>query len=270
MLYFYCKRNLWSSPKYAQKTPHAYMQTDAPLSIYPLCTKNLQPLLNVDEALLTRWRHWGTEHQLCAQLPVLRDVPCLCNLLVDQGVVVLEVGAESFLLESSPDHILVHSIRVCGPGGELVGVGGKFLLHSCDGGSVHEEEDLQEIMSVRLSQWGSGSGWGKGKKKLHRGGIEWELTHSSICSLETVQFLLRAGVLLSWYDGLENLLSDIPKLDVLLFQQDNHSCRLGVEGRRDMEEGFGDDLLDLSIRDRRLLLELVNGAAILDRLEERC
>ena len=37
-----------------------------------------------------------------------------------------------------------------------------------------------------------------------------------------------------------------------------------------MEEGFSDDLLDLRIRDRRLLLELVDGATVLDGLEERC
>jgi hypothetical protein len=37
-----------------------------------------------------------------------------------------------------------------------------------------------------------------------------------------------------------------------------------------MEKGFGDDLLDLGIRDRRFLLELVDGAAVLDRFEERC
>ena len=37
-----------------------------------------------------------------------------------------------------------------------------------------------------------------------------------------------------------------------------------------MEESFGDDLLDLSIGDRRLLLELVDSAAVLNRLKERC
>lgn len=37
-----------------------------------------------------------------------------------------------------------------------------------------------------------------------------------------------------------------------------------------MKEGFGDDLLNFCIRDRRLLLELIDSSAVLDRLEERC
>lgn len=101
-------------------------------------------------------------------------------------------------------------------------------------------------------------------------GFRGRWTHSSVSTLEHVQLLLCAAVLLSWYDGLEDLLGYVPELDVLLFQQDNHACGLGVEARGNVEEGFGDDLLDLRIRDRRFLLELVDGATVLDRLEERC
>jgi hypothetical protein len=107
-----------------------------------LSAKNLQPLLNIYERLLARWRNRCTEYQLCAELPVLRNVPCICDLLVDQWVVVLEVGAKSFLLESSPDSVLVHSVGMTGPEWELVGIDRELLLHSGNCGAVDEEEDL--------------------------------------------------------------------------------------------------------------------------------
>ena len=55
-------------------------------------------------------------------------------------------------------------------------------------------------------------------------------THSSISSLEHAQLLLSAFVLLSRHDSLENILGDIPQLGVLLLQQDDYACGLGVEG----------------------------------------
>ena len=55
---------------------------------------------------------------------------------------------------------------------------------------------------------------------------------------------------------------------MVLLKQDNHACGLGVEGRRRVEEGIGDDLLDLDIGNKRLVLELVDGAAALDGLDE--
>lgn len=57
---------------------------------------------------------------------------------------------------------------------------------------------------------------------------------------------------------------------MLLLQQDDHARGLGVEGRRDVQQGLGDDLLDLGVRHGTLLAELVDGATALDGLEEWC
>lgn len=43
------------------------------------------------------------EDELGLEGPGLGDLPLLADLLVDEGVVVLEVGAEAFLFEGSPD-----------------------------------------------------------------------------------------------------------------------------------------------------------------------
>ena len=110
--------------------------------INALRTKNLQPLLNINETLLSGRCNRSTEDQLCTQFPILRDVPCLCDLLVNQRVIVLQVGAKPFLLEGSPDCVLVHSVGMGGPDGELFGEGGELLLQAYDGGAVDEEEDL--------------------------------------------------------------------------------------------------------------------------------
>lgn len=107
-----------------------------------LCTENLQSLLNIHEGLLTSRGSWSAENQLSRQFPVLGDVPSLSDLLIDQRVVVLKVRAESLLLKSSPDRVLVHSVGMRSPDWELVSVKGEFLLHGGDSGAVDEEEDL--------------------------------------------------------------------------------------------------------------------------------
>ena len=74
------------------------------------------------------------------------DVPDLAGLLVGQGVVVLQVGAEAFGFEGGPGGELVHGRGVLRPVGELVGVLGELGLEVLDGGGVLVEEDLWEMV----------------------------------------------------------------------------------------------------------------------------
>lgn len=55
---------------------------------------------------------------------------------------------------------------------------------------------------------------------------------------------------------------------MLLVQQDDQAGGLSVEGAGDVGNGVVDELLDLGVRDGAVLAELVDGAAVLDRLQE--
>jgi hypothetical protein len=80
-----------------------------------------EPLaLHILELLLTRLARAPTKDELAPKLPLQRDVPVLRSLLVDNGVVVLEVGTESFGFKGNPKCILVHGIGVLGPVSEMV------------------------------------------------------------------------------------------------------------------------------------------------------
>ena len=92
--------------------------------------------------LLPRALLQATKHKLRLQLPVRRDIPNLRGLLVGQRVVVLQVGAQAFGFERRPGRELVHGGRVLGPLGELVGVGGDFVLQGFDCVAGFVEEDL--------------------------------------------------------------------------------------------------------------------------------
>jgi hypothetical protein len=63
---------------------------------------NEDPLLERLELLLSSLAPTSTKHELSPQLPLLGNVPLVLNLLVYKGVVVLEVGTETFSVESSP------------------------------------------------------------------------------------------------------------------------------------------------------------------------
>lgn len=110
----------------------------------PLNTEALEPLLKGIERLLTSGSGRGTEDELGAELPICVDLPLSGDLLVDKGVVVLEVAAESLGLEGGPQHELVHAVAVGGPGWEAVGVDGELVLHGLYGGAGDEEEDLMK------------------------------------------------------------------------------------------------------------------------------
>lgn len=81
----------------------------------PLCLRavNKKPLaVRFLELLLAGLASNTTEYKLTPQLPLQRNAPLLCSLLVDDGVVVLKVGAKAFGLESHPQCKLVHGVGV--------------------------------------------------------------------------------------------------------------------------------------------------------------
>jgi hypothetical protein len=84
----------------------------------------------------------ATKDQLTPQLPAQWDVPVRSGLLVDDGVVVLQVGAEALGLERDPQSILVHGVGVLRPVAKVVGIEGELLAQVFDGFGVFVEEDL--------------------------------------------------------------------------------------------------------------------------------
>ena len=100
------------------------------------------PLLNGLELLLAGLACTSTKDELGTELPLLGDLPLLLSTLVDNGVVVLEVGAEALSLERNPGGVLVHGRCVLGPVAEVVCVEREGLAEVLDGLGVFEEEDL--------------------------------------------------------------------------------------------------------------------------------
>ena len=87
-----------------------------------------QPLAeSLLELLLARLTSATTKDKLTPELPLERDAPVLSSLLVDDGVVVLQVGAEALSLERNPQRVLVHGIGVLAPVAKVVGVQGEGL-----------------------------------------------------------------------------------------------------------------------------------------------
>lgn len=102
-----------------------------------------QPLaVCVLELLVARLARAATKDQLAPELPLERDVPVLRCLLVDDRVVVLQVGAKALCLEGNPECILVHGVGVLGPVAEVVRVNGEGLAEVLDGLRVFVAEDL--------------------------------------------------------------------------------------------------------------------------------
>lgn len=72
-----------------------------------------QPLAeSLLELLLARLTSATTKDKLAPELPLERDAPVLSSLLVNDGVVVLQVGAEALRLEGNPQSVLVHGVGV--------------------------------------------------------------------------------------------------------------------------------------------------------------
>ncbi len=81
---------------------------------------NKDSLLQRLEGLRIRFASGLAKDQLSLQAPLLRHVPSRCNLLVDQGGVVLQIGAKAFLFESGPHYgeMLSQPRLSCDPGGQ--------------------------------------------------------------------------------------------------------------------------------------------------------
>jgi len=94
------------------------------------------------ELLLTGSASAATKDQLSAKLPLERNAPLLSSLLVDNGVVVLEVGAEAFSFKRDPQGILVHGVGLLRPVAEVVCVFRECLAELFDGFWIFVEEDL--------------------------------------------------------------------------------------------------------------------------------
>lgn len=110
---------------------------------------NKQPLTeSLLELLLTGLASTATEDQLRPELPLKRNAPVLSGLLVDDRVVVLQVGAETLGLERNPECVLVHGVGVLGPVAEVVGIEGEGLAQVLDGLGGFVEEDLGLVSCV--------------------------------------------------------------------------------------------------------------------------
>ena len=115
------------------------------------------PLLRVCKILLLKPfpRPLGqpTKHKLRLETPLHVDLPVFFRFDVDDRVVVLQVGAAAFGLESGPQHVLVHGRGVFGPLGEVLCVFCEFGREFFQGGWVFEEEDLKtEEMGVSFKR----------------------------------------------------------------------------------------------------------------------
>jgi hypothetical protein len=110
-----------------------------------------QPLAkSLLELLLTRLAGTATKDQLRPQRPLEGDAPVLSGLLVDDGVVVLKVGAEALGLERNPQRVLVHGVGVLAPVAKVVGVQGEGLAQVLDGLGRFVEEDLSVHVSLAV------------------------------------------------------------------------------------------------------------------------
>jgi hypothetical protein len=100
------------------------------------------------ELLLPGLASASTKHQLAAQFVRERYVPMLRRLLVDDGVVVLEVGAETLGLERDPQSILVHCVGLIGPVTKVMCVDRELFAKFLDGLRVLVEKYLSHV-SIR-------------------------------------------------------------------------------------------------------------------------
>jgi hypothetical protein len=73
---------------------------------------------------------------------LLGNLPEVLRLLIDDGIVVLQVAPEALGFEAGPERELVHGRGVLGPLGELVSISWILLLEGMDRIRVFEEENL--------------------------------------------------------------------------------------------------------------------------------
>lgn len=93
-------------------------------------------------------------------------------------------------------------------------------------------------------------------------------TYSSVSSAEAGDAVASRLPLVLRHDGFEDVAHDVPELVVLVFQEEDQACGLGVEGGWDVLDEVGDDLLDAGIGDGGVLVEGVDAAAVGGGVEE--
>lgn len=93
-------------------------------------------------------------------------------------------------------------------------------------------------------------------------------THGAVRVGEHLHAVTRVLPLVFGHMGLEDGGDDVPELVVLVPEQDDEASGLGVEGAGDVLDGDAQDLLDLLVVDGAVLVQLVDGATVLDRVPE--
>lgn len=96
------------------------------------------------------------------------------------------------------------------------------------------------------------------------------VTYSSICVPEPGDAVSGMLPFVLWHNGLEDVTNDIPKLVVLVLEQDYYASGLRIEGARHFRYRCLEDLLDPRVGDGALLRELIDGTTVLDRVLEAC
>ena len=89
-------------------------------------------------------------------------------------------------------------------------------------------------------------------------------------SLETIKLLLSLRELILRNLRLQNLLDKLPELLVFVVEKHDQTSGLRVETAGDVLDGMLSDFLDTGVRDGEFVRELVDGAAVLDGVEEVC
>jgi hypothetical protein len=93
-------------------------------------------------------------------------------------------------------------------------------------------------------------------------------TYSAVSSLEHVELLLSLGELVLGDLRLQDVLDVLPELLVLFIEENHETGRLRVEGRGNVLDGLGDNLLDTVVGDGEFIGEGVDGAAVARGVEE--
>lgn len=195
-------------------------------------TKDLDTVLERLKLLVAGLAGAAPKDQLGIQPPGPGQAPGGSDLVVDERVVVLEVGAEALEPEGGPEEQLLHAGALGGPGGEAVGVRWERDLHALDDVVVLEEED------------GAGG------------------------PLEHGHAVLGVLPLVVGDDGAQRRRRHVPELVVLGAQEHDGAVGLRVEGRGRVEGGFVDELLNAAGGDGEVLVQRVDGAAGLGHLDE--
>ena len=172
------------------------------------------------------------EGYLSDELPFFGDASQFLDFVVDEGVVVLEVDAESQIGQGGPDGELHHAVGLLGPDGEVLGVERELSGHVVDDGRIVEVED-------RAIGCGEGGDFGFRCSEI------------------------------GWRDNLaECIHGDFPDGIVRFAKGDDGFARLHVEGRWHFPDDVFDGLDDSFLRNRDVFIERVICASVGDGCDE--